>query len=237
VADDSLGARILNDLAAEGVDVASARKVPGCRSPVSSILVDESGDRLICSYTDPALDPDPDWLPLDRVASYDAVLADVRWPEGSAALLAAARAAGRPALLDADVARPDVLEALSVAATHLLYSEVGLATVRPGLAIGTALRGMRRATQALVGVTLGSEGFLWVDASGEHRVPAPRIDAVDTLAAGDIWHGAFALAIAEGRPIAAAAEFANAAAALKCLKHGGRSGAPTRAELERWLAS
>jgi len=237
VADDRLGARILDDLAAEGVDVATVRKVPGCRSPVSSILVDESGDRLICSYADPALDPDPGWLPLDRVASYDAVLADVRWPAGSAALLAAARAAGRPALLDADVARPEVLETLSVAATHLLYSEVGLAAMRPGLEPGAALRDVRRPAHTLVGVTLGEAGFLWLDAAGENRVPAPRIEAVDTLAAGDVWHGAFALAIAEHRHVAAAAEFANAAAALKCLKPGGRSGAPTRAELERWLAT
>jgi sulfofructose kinase len=236
VADDALGERILGDLAAEGVDVADARRVPGCRSPVSSILVDAQGDRLICSYSDPALDPDPGWLPLDRVAGFDVVLADVRWPQGSAALLAAARAAGRPALLDADVASPEVLDALSRAATHVLYSEIGLAAARPGRDAGAALREARRPTHTLVGVTLGAGGFLWVDASGEHHAPAPKVDAVDTLAAGDVWHGAFALAVAEGRPFAGAAEFANAAAALKCLRPGGRSGAPTRAELAAWLA-
>ncbi|MDH5287507.1 MAG: PfkB family carbohydrate kinase [Betaproteobacteria bacterium] len=236
VADDALGARILAELAAEGVDVADARRVPGCRSPISSILIDERGDRLICSYSDPALDTDPGWLPLDRVAGYDAVLADVRWPQGSEALLAAARAAGRPALLDADVATADVLDALSAAATHVLYSEVGLSEARPGRDAGGALRDARRPWHSLVGVTLGENGFLWIDASGEHHAPAPKVDAVDTLAAGDVWHGAFALAVAEGRPFAAAAEFANAAAALKCLRPGGRSGAPTRAELIAWLA-
>ena len=218
------------------MDVADARRVPGCRSPISSILIDERGDRLICSYSDPALDTDPGWLPLDRVAGYDAVLADVRWPQGSEALLAAARAAGRPALLDADVATADVLDALSAAATHVLYSEVGLSEARPGRDAGGALRDARRPWHSLVGVTLGENGFLWIDASGEHHAPAPKVDAVDTLAAGDVWHGAFALAVAEGRPFAAAAEFANAAAALKCLRPGGRSGAPTRAELIAWLA-
>lgn len=234
VADDVLGARILADLAAEGVNVAGVRKLPGCRSPMSSILVDDHGDRLICSFTDPTLDPDPAWLPLDRVAEYDAVLADVRWPQGSAALLAAARAAGRPALLDADVAPADRIEALVAVASHVLFSEIGLATVRPDLAAGAALRDLRRDSHALIGVTMGAEGFLWLDGAAEQRVPAPRIHAVDTLAAGDVWHGAFALALAEGQPVADAADFANAAAALKCLRPGGRSGAPTRAELEAW---
>ena len=52
-----------------------------------------------------------------------------------------------------------------------------------------------------------------------------------TLAAGDVWHGAFVLALAEGKPTVAAAQFANAAAAIKCTRAGGRLGAPTRDEV------
>jgi sulfofructose kinase len=61
--------------------------------------------------------------------------------------------------------------------------------------------------------------------------------AVDTLAAGDVFHGAFALALAEAAPIPRAIAFANAAAALKCRSFGGRLGAPTRAEVEAALAA
>ncbi|HEX4885982.1 MAG TPA: PfkB family carbohydrate kinase [Casimicrobiaceae bacterium] len=236
VADDPLGKRILDDLAAEGVDVSGARKVPGCRSPVSSILVDEHGDRLICSFTDPTLDPDPGWLPLERLDETDVVLADVRWPEGSLALLDAARRAGRPALLDADVAAPDVLHELIETATHILLSEIGMNSACPGLAPGAALKSLHARHHAVVGVTLGAEGFLWREESGaERHLAAPRVAAVDTLAAGDVWHGAFALALAEGHRIDSAAAFANRAAALKCLRPGGRSGAPTRAEVDAWI--
>ena len=59
---------------------------------------------------------------------------------------------------------------------------------------------------------------------------------MDTLAAGDVWHGAFTLALAEGLDVAAAGGFANAAAAIKCSRAGGRLGAPTRAEVEALLA-
>jgi sulfofructose kinase len=235
VADDPLGHRILADLAAEGVDVRSARRVGGARSPCTSILVSDRGERLICSFTDPALDPDPGWLPLERVPAFDVVLADVRWPLGSARLLDAARALQRPALLDADVASRDVLSDLASRASHLLFSEAGLSVIADGRSPGAALRSMRGETHDVVGVTLGSDGFLWLEGGIEHHLPAPPIVAVDTLAAGDVWHGAFAFALAESKTVIGAAMFANAAAALKCQRPGGRTGAPTRAEVEALL--
>lgn len=236
VADDTLGARILSDLAAEGVRVDAARRVPGARSPVSSILVTPTGERLICSYSDPELDADPGWLPLGRLSAFDVVLADVRWPTGAARLLDATRSAGLPALLDADVAPRSVLDDLAARATHVLFSEPGLAAVANGRPPSVALREIfRPACHRVVGVTLGASGFLWRDHQGEHRVAAPPIEPIDTLAAGDVWHGAFALALGEGAATREAARFANAAASLKCQRPGGRSGAPSRAEVEAML--
>jgi sulfofructose kinase len=49
----------------------------------------------------------------------------------------------------------------------------------------------------MVGVTLGADGFLWLDAGHERRARPPHVVAVDTLAAGDVFHAAFALAIGE----------------------------------------
>ena len=59
--------------------------------------------------------------------------------------------------------------------------------------------------------------------------------AVDTLGAGDVWHGAFALRLAEGADELTAIRFASAAAALKCTRPGGRMGAPSRAEVAAFL--
>ena len=75
--DDSLGDRILADLAREGVDVASVRRLPGRTSPSAAILIDVAGERLVCAYNDPKLDTDPGWLPLNRIAEFAAVLVDV----------------------------------------------------------------------------------------------------------------------------------------------------------------
>jgi sulfofructose kinase len=231
VAADALGDRIVGDLEAERVDVSNVRRIEGARSPVTSILVAPNGERLICSYP-AALDPDPAWLPLERVERAGVVLVDVRWPAGAAAVLAAARAAGTPALLDADVGSVDALEHLAGIASHVLFSAAGLELVGDSLAPYQALRSLRRPHHRAVGVTLGEEGFLWIDdAGGEHRARPPKVDVVDTLAAGDVWHGAFAVAIAEGQCVADPAAFANAAAALKCQRPGGRLGAPSRSEV------
>jgi sulfofructose kinase len=75
-------------------------------------------------------------------------------------------------------------------------------------------------------------------ADGELRhYPGFEVPVVDTLGAGDVWHGAFALALAEGRGEAQAVQYASAAAALKVQRKGGRSGAPMRAELDSFLAA
>jgi sulfofructose kinase len=75
----------------------------------------------------------------------------------------------------------------------------------------------------------------YTDGGALARAPAFRVDVVDTLGAGDVWHGAFALALAEGSDEPTAIRLASAAAALKVRRRGGRTGAPTRAERDQFL--
>jgi sulfofructose kinase len=233
---DALGERILAELASEGVDVGTVRRVPGRLSPSAAILVLPDGERLVCAFNDPALDPDPAWLPLPRVAGFDAVLTDVRWPAGARATLDAARAAGVVAVVDGDVGPVEHLLDLAARAPYMVFSEPGLSLAAGGGPPGKALARIAAQMVGTVGVTLGAEGFLWLEGQIERRVAAPKIVAVDTLAAGDVWHGAFTLALGEGAGISSAARFANAAAALKCMRPGGRAGAPARAEVVAFLA-
>jgi sulfofructose kinase len=235
VGDDALGQRIINELAAEGVETAHVRRVPGCVSPCAAILVDPRGERLICAYNDPLLDRDPTWLPLPRVAEVDVVLADTRWAEGAAPLLDRARAEGKIAVLDGEIGPASDILALVPRATHVAFSTAGLAAAFPATGPAAGLRLAARHTDAVVGVTMGADGFMWLEEGHERHVPSLTIDAVDTLAAGDVWHAAFGVALAEGQAVDAAARFANVAAAIKCERPGGRRGAPTRAEVSARL--
>ncbi|HEX6980133.1 MAG TPA: PfkB family carbohydrate kinase [Alphaproteobacteria bacterium] len=236
VGDDDVGGRIAAELARDGVDVTRLRRVPGARSPMSAILVDRAGERLVCPFLDPRLDADPGWLPIAELDRFDAVVTDVRWPTGAALVLKATKARGMTAVLDADLAARDVLAALVPHASHVVFAEPALLSFTGKDTIETALRAATTVAAAVVGVTAGADGFYWLDGTALRHAPAPRVEAVDTLCAGDVFHGAFALALAERQSIEAGARFANAAAALKCTRFGGASGAPTRDEVEKFLA-
>ena len=120
---------------------------------------------------------------------------------------------------------------------YAIFSQPGLSLASGAAAVGEGLRRMQEIAGGMVGVTLGADGFLWLDAGHERRARPPRVVAVDTLAAGDVFHAAFALAIGDRCAVADAAAFANAAAALKCTRLGGRLGAAGRADVEALLRS
>ncbi|WP_027162910.1 sugar kinase [Mesorhizobium sp. WSM1293] len=231
--DDAVADQLIAGIEAEGVDCTFVRRVRGARSALASILVDAHGERIIVPFYDRLAQADPDVLPVADLMAFDAVLADVRWPGAAALALKAARAIGRPAILDADTAPLEVLEQLLPLATHIIASEPA-ARIVCGQALDpeTACADLASRTDAFVAVTGGAAGSWWHDrrAGCVRHVAAPKIKAVDTLAAGDVFHGAFAVGLAEAMPVEQALRFASAAAALKCLRFGGRLGAPNRAE-------
>ena len=69
------------------------------------------------------------------------------------------------------------------------------------------------------------------------KMPVFKVNAVDTLAAGDVFHAGIALALAEGADPVSAMRFGAAAAGLKCTRFGGSMGAPSRAEVDQFLAA
>ena len=238
VGNDPTGARILAELSAWGVDTSTVRRVAGGRSSVSAVLVDRRGERTIVAYADPGLDTDPSWLPLGALdeRTTGAVLGDVRWPAGTAAALKAARDAGLPAILDADSSPDDQAGRLMGLASHAVFSEPALQATAGTDDLAEGLRRIGRQTGAWVAVTAGGEGCLWLDGDSVRRMPAFAVEAVDTLGAGDVFHGAFALALLEGQSLPAALRFAAAASAVKVTRFGGSATAPTRAEVEAMLA-
>lgn len=83
---------------------------------------------------------------------------------------------------------------------------------------------------------LGARGCLIAERQGCVHVPGFSVSAVDTTAAGDVFNGAFATALAEGQTLLPAARLANAAAALSVTRPGAQNSVPSRDEAERFLA-
>jgi len=235
---DSVADIMSAQLRAAGVDVRGLRRFAGLNSSTSAILIDARAERLIVSYRGTALEAPADWLQLDQIGSAGALLADVRWPQGAIAALRAARRCGIPSVLDADTAEPATLQALAGEAEYAVFSEHGLASFAGGGDIEGGLRRALALGARLAAVTQGERGAFWIEAGepeGLRHLPAFAVPAVDTLGAGDVFHGAFALELARGKAAAEALRFAAAAAAIKCTRPGGRSGSPSRDEVVRFL--
>jgi sulfofructose kinase len=206
------------------VDCSLVRLTVGARSAFSSVYVDAAGERQVVSFRGEGLDDSPDLIA--QTPDIGVVLADTRWPSGNLAALELARGRGVPGVLDAEA---PVDPALLAAASHVAFSRQGLASISFGEPVD-ALAAIDMSAWACV--TDGEHG---VFVAGGGYVPALPVHAVDTLGAGDVWHGAFALRLAEGADEMEAIRFANAAAALKCARPWGREGCPTRAETEAFL--
>lgn len=237
VGDDGNGRAAIASLTEAGLDCSNVRYVDGVKGSFCSVVIDGEGERIVIPRHDPALPVDASWLPIERIArgDFSAVLTEVRWPEGAAAALNAARAAGIPAILDAEVGASGVLEDLAQRATHVLYSETGLAAHVGEGDVRTQLeRAQAMLPDAFVGVTRGAEGFFWLESSQLQHAAGVSVTAVDTLGAGDVFHGAYALALTENMTTHEAARFACIAASLKCEVFGGRIGAPERSAVVRY---
>ncbi|QHJ01146.1 sugar kinase [Xylophilus rhododendri] len=224
---DGAGREMQSQLQACGVDTRGFRLFEGARSSVSGIVVDGQGERMIVNFRGAGLPAAADWLPLDELNGADAVLADPRWPEGAAALFAAARQRGLPTVLDGDVSDEEVFDLLLPHTDHAVFSEPGLAAYAPaGCGVDESLRFALSRGCRLAAVTLGERGLRWLDAGGFQSLPAHAVEAIDTTGAGDVFHGAYAFALGAGWPVRHAFQFSAAVAALKCTSPGGRAGVP-----------
>ena len=231
--DDAAGQIIHDHLARYAVDTTHLHAFKGCASSQSAVMVDMAGERMIVNYRGDVPLDDVSWLPLPDVGQAAAILTDVRWMQGARALQQAARAVGVHAVLDADLGDVSIVRELVPLAEHAIFSEPGLRNWAGHDDVERALRAVIDAGACLAGVTRGEKGTLLLIERVLHHVPALAVTVVDTLGAGDIFHGAYTLALAEGRSPLDAARFASVAAAIKCSRHGGRSGTPTRSEVEQ----
>lgn len=233
--DDATGRVIRAMIEASGIDTSLSRVIPGCESSRSAIIIEPNGDRSIFNYIDPRFPEALDWLPETLPTTTGAVLGDTRWEAGARHLFTLARKAGVPAVFDGDrmPADPGLIDL----ATHTAFSAQGLAEMTGTRDPAEGLRRIAQTRSNFLAVTDGGKGVHALENGDIRHYPAFQVKAVDTLGAGDVWHGAFALALAEGMPVNAAIPFANAAAAIKCTRPGGSSGAPDRREVESFLAA
>jgi sulfofructose kinase len=226
---------IFEKMAHEGIETKHIVHLPGLVTAISNIMIDPSGERTIVTFRDPQLWkvqlPDTDEL----LEDCQAILTESRCAPFCTELCVEARRRGIPVIVDVDRAM-SLREGLLTASSHLVFSNEPLQETAGVADDGEALKKIAKLTPSFLAGTRGAQGTIWLD---EHQnlqqTPAFPVHTVDTLGAGDVFHGAFALAITENQEIGEALRFASAAAALKCTRFGGAFAAPQRAEVAALL--
>jgi sulfofructose kinase len=231
---DAVSNRILSDLQKERVDCGGVERVDGGIASVSLILLDATGEKTIATRRGVNLG---NTLPRDAaklVADVNAVLVDNRFPEFVTAVCRAAHARGIPIVIDLDQAT-NLDDPLLALGTHVVASAEALLGMAGSSDYKQALKALAEHLSGFVAITDGPKGVYWLEGGELRHLPAFKVDVIDSLAAGDAFHGGFTLALVEGRALPDMLRFASATAALKCTKFGGASGAPTRAEVDAFL--
>jgi sugar/nucleoside kinase (ribokinase family) len=232
--DDELAGRIVKSLLQEKIDCTGAVRVPGATSSVSLILVDAAGEKMIATRRDQGLSAVAPEHAERTVSPVDAVLLDNRYPDFVIPICKAAQARGIPRVLDLDKAAP-LDDPLLMACTHVISSAEALRGSTGLDDLPAALKKLGQHFRGFLAFTDGDHGVYWIDSGEIRHMAAFKVTAIDTLGAGDVFHGAFTFRLVEIGDVVDAMRFASAAAAIKCTRFGGLMGAATRAEVDDFL--
>lgn len=244
VGDDDFGHRALQALAQEGVHTETMAVLPDAETGVALIMVDDGGentilvvnganDRLTASQVRRALDP--------LWGKLDAVLVNFEVPEGAVAeAVKSSLAHSVPVIVDAGPPRrysPETWRGATILTPNEIEAEALLGyPIVDGATARRAARDLLATGPEAVVLKLGARGALFCTAGECALIPPFRVNVVDTTGAGDAFAAGLVVALIEGKPLAEAVRFANAAGALAVTQMGTMNAMPTRAEVERLLA-
>ena len=237
--DDDLSHFVEDALRRAGVDIRSVVRRAAARPVYSVIVVDETaGTRNIFYDLQGAVGADAEQPAEEVVRAARVLFVDYLGLDGVMRAARIARAAGIPVVADMDGDVTPRLREVVALVDHLILSRA-FAQKLTGLADpARSAAALWAAERRVVIVTEGERGCWYLEPGSPAEpvhCPAFRVPVVDTTGCGDVFHGAYAAALAQGAALADRVAFASAAAALKAMRRGGQSGVPTRATVEEFL--
>ena len=238
VGQDGFGEELRASAARDGIDVQYVYVDEKTATGIALITVDDLGQNtiVVASGANLALTPERLLASKQAFATADVLVAQLESPlETVSEALSLAAENRLKVVLNPAPARPLSAEFLSKV-DYFIPNEreamqvVGAETLEAAI---NQLLGM--GVRNLI-ITLGEKGVLVVTADGRKQIPSYLVKAVDTVAAGDAFIGAFATGISEGLNIDDAVKYGNAAAAISVTRHGAQPSMPLRKEVNEFLA-
>lgn len=238
---DEDSAFVLDAFRREGIDVAHLVRRDIARPIHSTIIVDETHHtRTIFFDLTGSVGAPTDSPPAEVIRAARVLYVDHYGIEGMTRAAAIARAAGVAVVADLEWDEwPGFTELLALV-DHLIISQAFAARRTGETDPAGAVRKLWADDRQAVVVTCGAAGCWYVgggNSTAPRHQPAFRVPVADSTGCGDVFHGAYASALARGLNLSERVRFASAAAALKAMQFGGQRGIPTRAAVEAFLVT
>jgi ribokinase len=244
VGDDAYGTQVAENLRRDGIDTRHVFTETGVASGTALIMVGDEGHNYIAVApgANARLTPARVDAAREAIAASSCVVTQCETPsETLDHLVDVAFALGKPVILNLAPARAvagKTLARLSCLAVNESEAEfLSGQAVSADADVEAVAEALRARGPRTVVLTLGARGAYVASDGVRALVPTFAVRAVDTTAAGDVHCGALAVALVEGRPLAEAVRFANAAAALSVTRLGAQPSAPSRREVDALIAA
>lgn len=239
VGNDDYGVQLREALLAEQIDCQAVSTVEDS-SGVALIVVDDNSQNaiVIVAGANGAMTP----AVIDRfdavLQAADVIICQLEIPDTTVGhALKRARALGKTVILNPAPASRPLPADWFVAIDYLIPNESEAAALS-GLPVDSLQSAESAASQLIamgagkVIITLGAQGSLFANGKGFEHFPAPKVQAVDTTAAGDTFVGGFAAALASGKSEAEAIRYGQVAAALSVTRAGAQPSIPAMSDVQ-----
>lgn len=239
--DDLFGQNALKGYAKEGIDVDHVKIVENEASGVALITVNGEGENqiVVASGTNALLSPDHLEAKMEAISKAQIVLTQLETPIETVAFLAAnCKAKNRRLIINpapAQALDDTILEGLFLITPNETETKIltGIEVTDDASLENAGSAFLEKGVQNVI-VTLGSKGSFFKNPKESFMVPAPKVNAVDTTAAGDVFNGVLTVCLAEGKGWKESMAFASKAAALAVTKMGAQDTAPTLEEINQF---
>ncbi|MCH2309064.1 MAG: PfkB family carbohydrate kinase [SAR202 cluster bacterium] len=235
---DNIGGLIKKSFDIEGVDIQYCKFDPNAKSHISMVMVDtRTGGRTIYSSGSREEYFMPEDLQNDVIQNARFLLIDGTYRAATIKACNIAKEFGLTIVLDADdrlANDPDVYDLMGLV-DIIIPSNRFITRLTNETVAEKAIAKLKESISSSIVLTLGGNGCIISDGNSFFRIPAFKVDVLDTTGAGDVFHGAILVGLMHEWDLIQSAKFASAVAALSCTKLGGRSGIPTFGETMDFL--
>ena len=238
VGNDVFGKQSTQAFEEEGIDISGVLEDKSAPSGVALITVDDSGENsiVVASGANLNLAPRDVEKYLMKLENIGIILMQLEIPIDTVKFIVNyAYKHGIKVILNPAPSNPLVTELFHM--IDIITPNSNEAEMLTGIAV-VDIKSAHKAAKHLhqqgvknVAITLGSKGAVLLNEHGFHEVPATKVDAIDTTAAGDVFNGALAVAVSEGKDLLSAVTFACQAASITTTRMGAQSSIPYRREL------